>query len=292
MYISSSLLFGFALFWDRAIAETSFSQPPSSGPANNFQDNPTYKVGEKIDLQWSSNLTSMDLVLWQQYPAKSANDFYYDYLLRDSRSTSLIWTIDMTGFSSDVAKGQSAIFYLAIYEAGVTNMDASSHYFNVTLDDTATSTTTAASATKSAGKPTTSAAEAETTTASSDNSDSGSDGLATGAIAGIAVGATVGGGLLLGALGFLLWRLLRKRDSGGKYSPGQQYPPPEMDNVTPNWVQTPQSQPPVPVQHQMAPQIYEAPLILPSKLPCMRHHDERRKTNRNDSKKYSKSSFT
>lgn len=58
-------------------ATSSFSQPPAAGPANNYRDNPTYEVGENIDIQWTSDLDNMDLTLWQQYPMASDTDSFY-----------------------------------------------------------------------------------------------------------------------------------------------------------------------------------------------------------------------
>lgn len=158
-----------------------------------------------------------------------------------------------------MGKGQAAVFYLALYAPGVADMDASSHYFNVTIDSASTSSASAtATTTKQAAS---SAAKAAETTEASDSSK----GLSTGAVAGIAVGATAVGLVLLGALGFFLWKRLRTEDSGGKYTPGQQYPPSEMNNN--NWIQTPQTMAAVPVHHQQVPQVYEAPADRPKQAP-------------------------
>lgn len=48
--------------------DTSFLQPPAAGPFRNYRDNPLYEVGERIDVQWQSDLDFMDLILWQDYP--------------------------------------------------------------------------------------------------------------------------------------------------------------------------------------------------------------------------------
>ncbi|KAH0594017.1 hypothetical protein MHUMG1_08340 [Metarhizium humberi] len=52
-----------------AVCKTNFTQPPANGPNANYQDNPVYQQGQKIDVQWKSDLDTMDLFVFQQYPA-------------------------------------------------------------------------------------------------------------------------------------------------------------------------------------------------------------------------------
>lgn len=59
-------------------ANSTFVQPPNHGPGNNYQDNPVYKEGQKVDLQWQSDLDIMDLIIFQVYPsAGKGNEFFY-----------------------------------------------------------------------------------------------------------------------------------------------------------------------------------------------------------------------
>lgn len=51
-----------------------FSLPPASGPVGNYRDNPSYEVGDHLDVQWTSDLDSMDLTLWQEYPMANEDD--------------------------------------------------------------------------------------------------------------------------------------------------------------------------------------------------------------------------
>ncbi|KAH6985821.1 hypothetical protein BKA56DRAFT_579176 [Ilyonectria sp. MPI-CAGE-AT-0026] len=267
----SLVLLGLSLaaFIPTVRSESSFSQPPGPGPAGNYRDNPTYEVGEKIDIQWSSDLETMDLLLWQEYPGAGDSSSFFDRLLVDTRSTSLIWTVSFNGFSTDVADGESAIFYLALYEGGTNTIDITCHYFNVTVptaETTTASTATTVSTNVSTGKPTpesdTTTTESSTKTSTSNSestSDSNSDsGLSTGAVAGIAVGATLGGVLALGGLGFLIWKyFIRKRDPSGQYTQGQQVPPednkPELAGA--DWIHPPQGEP----RTQGPGGLYEAP---------------------------------
>jgi hypothetical protein len=63
---------------------SNFTQPPPAGPNANYQDNPVYQQGQKIDVQWRSNLDSMDLILFQQYPAAGKGVQYLRKLRRKS----------------------------------------------------------------------------------------------------------------------------------------------------------------------------------------------------------------
>ena len=140
------------------------------------------------------------------------------------------------------------MLYLAIYATGESNMDASCHYFNVTAASTSPTSTSASSS----STPTSTKASTKTSSTSeptkdpengggdSDDDDDGDSGLSTGAAAGIGVGATVGGLLVLGSLGFWLWKR-HKRNSGAEYTPGQQQEAPVTEYYKPP-------------EHQMSPQ--------------------------------------
>lgn len=63
-----------------------FSQPPGAGPPNNYRDNPTYEIGERVDLQWQSDLEFMDLFLWLQWPSPVDQEVRYINLLSEQPS--------------------------------------------------------------------------------------------------------------------------------------------------------------------------------------------------------------
>lgn len=121
---------------------------------------------------------------------------------------------------------------------GSTAYDTSSHYFNVTLPKTTTTsashTPTVSASDKGLANPTGNAESSETTSADSDG-DKKDSGLSTGAVAGIAVGATIGGLAVLGAAGFFLWRHFRKTpgDASGQYNTASQQPPPVEEYYKP-----------------------------------------------------------
>lgn len=62
-----------AVFSTTVASTSSFITPPPPGPAGNFQDNPTHKEGQQLEFQWTSDLKTLDLVLWQDYPTPGGN---------------------------------------------------------------------------------------------------------------------------------------------------------------------------------------------------------------------------
>ena len=61
MYLSTTLAIASALAATTVKADSKFSRPPGAGPSGDYRDNPTYKVGEKLDVQWDSDLDRMAL---------------------------------------------------------------------------------------------------------------------------------------------------------------------------------------------------------------------------------------
>ena len=78
MYLSTTILAIAGALAATVKADSKFSRPPGAGPPGDYRDNPSYDVGEKLDVQWDSDLERMDLRLWQDYPAAGGgNSFYY-----------------------------------------------------------------------------------------------------------------------------------------------------------------------------------------------------------------------
>ncbi|KID94097.1 hypothetical protein MAJ_09936, partial [Metarhizium majus ARSEF 297] len=191
-----------------AVCKTNFTQPPANGPNANYQDNPVYQQGQKIDVQWKSDLDTMDLFVFQQYPAAGKGVQFLKKLREGTRSTSLIWTVSLDGLSRNVPRGENAILYFAVLRARSPDRDGTSHYFNVSVPDAASTT---ASATQTS-TTTSAATDVPSHAATPEPASSGesSPGLSRGGVAGVAVGSTVGGLLLLGGMGLLAWRKMRR----------------------------------------------------------------------------------
>ncbi|KAK2595352.1 hypothetical protein QQS21_006952 [Conoideocrella luteorostrata] len=227
-------------FIANAVAKTSFIQPPSSGPDGNYQDNPHYRAWQDINIQWESDLASMSVMIFQQYPPGDNGTLFYNQVKDNYRSNSMNWSATFAKQSLKILKaGEAAVLYFAVAPTGSQTIDGRSHYFNVTADDTAaTSIATTATTTSTATTDTTHADDvssfetraiagsnvtgtstntqmSQTASASAGatpNAGSGS-GLSGGAYAGIAVAGTVVGILLLGGLGFFARKKSRKRNA-------------------------------------------------------------------------------
>ncbi|KAF7557913.1 hypothetical protein G7Z17_g233 [Cylindrodendrum hubeiense] len=227
----SPVLFGVCLvaFISGARSESAFVQPSNSGPANNYQDNPTYAVGKTIDVQWTSDLSSMDIVVWQQYPISSDSTNYVRVVDHTTLLT-IDWKVSLKGFQTNVTEGEQAIFYFGMYETGATSLNATSHYFNVTVPSSYTTLSTSTTATATATADAVSTTAEATTTAASASAEAtkkADSKLSTGAVAGIGVGAAIGGILALSGIGLFFWKRSRRGDSSGAYTQSQQSPPPE-----------------------------------------------------------------
>jgi hypothetical protein len=152
-------------------------------------------------------------------------------------------------------EGESAVFYFAITLPGSEDHLAASSYFNVTLNQEEEEPTS--STTVSTREPTSTSTSASTSTRSQTAAfpppeDGDNEDLSNGAVAGIAVGVTIGGIALLAAMGFFLWKRMRgRRDSGSApaaaatpSTPGyEQYKPSiyASPTSTPRWESSPLS---------------------------------------------------
>ncbi|KAF4972314.1 hypothetical protein FSARC_1093 [Fusarium sarcochroum] len=215
-------------FATQVAADSSFVTPGGSGTTG-WKNNPSYDVDESMNVEWNTDLDETNLLLWQDYPAAGGGTQYFLQLRENTTSTSFIWQVSFNGFSTRVEDGEDAVFHFSLFQSGTNNIVANSQNFNVTIPKDETTTSAASTTVKPSPTPTrdtsetTTDASAETTTDAASDSDDKS--LSTGAVAGIAVGATIGGILVLGGLGFLLWKHFRK---GAGPSTGGYAPPSEM----------------------------------------------------------------
>ncbi|KIL95999.1 hypothetical protein FAVG1_00738 [Fusarium avenaceum] len=238
-------------FIARAAADTSFVTPGGSG-STGWKNNPSYEVDESMNVEWTTDLEETNLLLWQDYPAAGGGTQFFLQLRENTTSTSFIWQVSFNGFSTRVNKGEDAVFHFSLFKSGTNDIFANSAAFNVTVPQD--EETSAASTVEPSPTPTNSATE--TTTKSSTETESTTEaaasnkdeGLSTGAVAGIAVGATLGGIAVLAGLGFLLWKHMRK---GSGAAAGGYAPPSEMATGAQN--QPVQEYYKAPEPHQQAP---------------------------------------
>ncbi|KAJ0320190.1 hypothetical protein COL5a_009815 [Colletotrichum fioriniae] len=172
-------------------SENRFRRPPGPGPAGDFRDNPVYTLGDNIDLQWEMDLKNIDLIVWQQQPTGNIKGPYAKlaYL--------------------------SQVYFLQLFKTGQSGSSATSHYFNITEPDStstlstlqsATATTTALALASATSTSTPDSSPAQTPTTPTDE-----DQLSSTAVAGIAVGATLGALILLALLAGLVRKYIKRR---------------------------------------------------------------------------------
>jgi hypothetical protein len=150
-----------------------------------------------------------------------------------TEDTSANWTVSLDNLITDIPDGEAAVLFFVVSQAGMSQWNADSHYFNVSVNattKTATATTTMTMATTSL--PRTSQTQQSTSTATPSATsapNAGSHGLSKGAIAGIAVGATIVCILVIGGLAFLGWKNFgENRD---QQDPVAKFPGAKMDKT-------------------------------------------------------------
>ncbi|KAK7229416.1 hypothetical protein V2G26_001586 [Clonostachys chloroleuca] len=196
-----------------ALSRNIFNKPPSGGLSGDYSENPTYQEGQQVEFLWESDVTYVDIGIFQKYPAPS-DKYYSAYVVRNTSSTSYRWNMAKTLRGEPPPEGENSIFWLVMYDASEEKQITDSHYFNVTRIRTTTITTTNTSSESSSS--TSAAPTAATTTTDSQVSGSG---LSTGAIAGIAVGATLAGVLVAAAIAFFFWRHIQTANKGANAHP-------------------------------------------------------------------------
>ncbi|OBT82059.1 hypothetical protein VE02_09372 [Pseudogymnoascus sp. 03VT05] len=229
-----------------ALNNSYFLVPPGGGPFGNYDANSKYKVGMNLNIEWQSDLETTDLVLQQDYPA--TGKAYV--LISDTKSKSLNWEVSFYNFATGDGNGNDAVFYLTLFGAGHDDkIITTCHYFNITVPKvssttsalTVNPTSTSSSPSSTSSSPSSSSAaaaaaaatEAAATPPTLEPEPNPYPGPSTGAVAGIAVGATLAGLLVLGGLGFLVWRHFSKKKSTEQYTSGHQAPPPVEEYYKP-----------------------------------------------------------
>ncbi|KAF5984956.1 Crumbs protein like protein 3 [Fusarium bulbicola] len=227
-------------FAARVAADTGFITPGGSG-SSGWKNNPTHDVDDSMNVEWNTDLEETNLLLWQDYPQAGSGTQFFVQL-----------KVNFGGFSTEVGDDRDGVFHYSLFKSGTNDIVANSAAFNVTVpkDETTSASlasTTALPSPSSTGalsETTTTDAATETTTDTSSNKDDG--GLSTGAVAGVAVGATIGGIALLAGAGFLLWRHFRKGKgaTAGGYAPPSEMPVGAQNQPVHEYYKPPAQQPP------------------------------------------------
>jgi hypothetical protein len=162
-------------------------------------------------------------------------------LIENSKSTSLSWTLEYN-FGGLSENNEDSIYSFVLYEHGVKGALATSQNLNVSApkpDETKYVTIATTLTFRDVSSTTVPSTESEiesstvpTTTdiSLSEDAKSGitataSPGLSQGATAGIAIGAILGGLLILGGFGWLIWKSFIRKKDGHDNANGIEYQP-------------------------------------------------------------------
>ncbi|KAF3803916.1 hypothetical protein GCG54_00008419 [Colletotrichum gloeosporioides] len=216
------------IFVSFAITEDVFRRPPGPGPTNDYSDNPIYTLGEKVRFVWESDPLN-DIWIWNNKADSTTGDRSSARILQNYSSLDYTWEVSYDGFPDD-ADLSLPVFYLALYSSGSGAITATSHYFNITE----ASTTTAAASSPTSSSQSQASATSSSPAATGTSSQQTSQSLGTGAVAGIAVGATLGTIAVVSVIGWFVWRALRKKklgqpDKGGEPVDGPADHPSSME---------------------------------------------------------------
>ncbi|EWG41123.1 hypothetical protein FVEG_03289 [Fusarium verticillioides 7600] len=218
MSILSTLTLLLSIFANRALCDTTFRRPPEwnfdvDGNAG-FGKNVRYTVGDAIQILWETDLDKVDLYLAQ----RMASNPIYVYKVLDSSRTEWKAEWDVMGIMEG---NEDSVYHFVLSppQGGLIEPIATTQYFNVTaprIETTVVSTleTSTTVRSMSSSHVATSATQPLPTSTATDrnlnpdadlNSDSG---VSKGEIAGAAVGGTIGGLILLGVVGWFIWKRL------------------------------------------------------------------------------------
>ncbi|KAF4339367.1 hypothetical protein FBEOM_6781 [Fusarium beomiforme] len=227
MFAISVFALAISIFASPANCDSKFLRPPEWNSdvddGAGMEKNIRYAIGDPIQLLWKTDVEKVKLVVVQLI------DDVNRFSLLDSSRTE--WNAEWDIFE-EATNDDDSVYWFALYDHDFTSRLAETQYFNVTApkrDETKTITkvqTATMTQTTNHVQSRTSSTETISKSTSTDrppqeetNSNAGLDldsGMTKGEIAGAAVGGTIGGLLLFGAMGWLVWKRLarRKKDTG------------------------------------------------------------------------------
>ncbi|KAF4342801.1 hypothetical protein FBEOM_3209 [Fusarium beomiforme] len=253
----------FSLFASWASCFTKFIRPPERDPDEEADQDMTknnhYNDGETITILFNTNIKKVDLYIWQVIGAGNKTPF----LLKNDGKSDLDGWKAQYDMSNVTENNEDCIYWFSIIDSKYGGTLAESQYVNVSApkaEETKTVTASAASTTLTTETTTSTTDASSSKEASSISEPSSSSGLSRAEIAGVAVGATIGGLLILGGIGWVVWRrrARRKNDAAlaelpGNYNQDQPYSERPKSELPADPVVFPSESPGSP------PRIYEAP---------------------------------
>lgn len=226
-----------------AVADNVFVRPGPMGNETDFSKNPRYKVGDKIDAQFRTDEPETDLLVWMKYPNLTA-DAPGRYLVQyrkcrllnigiqhgltegyadNEPAHNITWKVTLERLNLTTIPEQDEVtLQFMLYKSNQTQFYiAASDFFNITRPQKPTSTTTSQTPSSTLSQSNVSKATSYGDPPLSKNDGSTSNGtsrksLSSGATAGIAVGATLAGFAMVGAIGFFVWKRNRKNQLSKK----------------------------------------------------------------------------
>ncbi|KAF5565570.1 hypothetical protein FNAPI_1614 [Fusarium napiforme] len=210
MITISTLTIILSIFASRVLCSTKFLRPPERNAAldADLRKNMRYAAGSTIQILWETDREFVgNLYLFVYQRVGSPSQAWYIMLNSSDTEWKAIW--DMAGA---LEGNEDAMYYFTLFDNPKGTV-ASTQYFNVTapkLEGTIATTLQ----TMSPSRLETSATQTfPTSTATDQSSNSDIDpksdsGMSKGEIAGVAVGGTIGGLILLGVVGWFIWRRL------------------------------------------------------------------------------------
>lgn len=140
------------------------------------------------------------------------------------KSTSLDWTVTYDNFAPEFAANLSPVYFIQMFNVTANIGNATCHYFNITGTKAASSTTAPVTSMPTAGSPTAFItvtatgfpAATNTLNSSSTQVQTGQGtGISAGTIAGIGIGVSLATMMVVGLLGWSVWRQ-KERSRGAR----------------------------------------------------------------------------
>ncbi|ETS86873.1 hypothetical protein PFICI_00701 [Pestalotiopsis fici W106-1] len=229
-------------------------QDTGTGPYGTVE---VWELGSSQLVAFQTDYDAYSIELWQQNlqkaSARNASSRVYSQSVGQDKAQSFRWTVQ----TYDITLSDSPVFFLWLRGPSDSDASQTSAFFNITIpqESTTTSTTssiattatTATSSTSTQESSSTASTTTPTTTATPAPSDTSSS-LSGGAVAGIAVGASVVGLAGLVWAGIFCWTRRRKQNPGvTQVEQVGNWPPNQLDNKPqhpPSYYQHPSPPPP------------------------------------------------